>query len=310
MRTTYQHTLRYSDVAGARPLFQNYLALQNADSNLNRTTKRYYSSTDVSIYFGDFFIDDAVAVNFEVSESAMLLYGYNSYVFDDVAKGARMVQGQFVINFTAANYLSKVLSDISQYKNTGAITHSKFHALWPVGFDLLILHGSSQHSDADANDLQTIVLKNIFITGASIQYSAATGNPIGEIYSFIGQDVIFGGELESEEQAPEEPTLSDEQTVAKVQKVYFDSSTNRVYIEFDKEINIEKLSYRFETESVMSIASLENPKNYLFKIDVSRVSKDWTEDVVMFINLDYTLANYPTVSFSNQSHHFIVDITS
>lgn len=310
MRTTYQHTLRYSDVAGARPLFQNYLALQNADSNLNRVTKRYYSSADVSIYFGDFFIDDAVAVNFEVSESAMLLYGYNSFVFDDIAKGARMVQGQFVINFTAANYLSKVLSDISQYKNMGVITHSKFHALWPVGFDLLVLHGSSQHSDVESNDLQTIILKNIFITGASIQYNSSTGNPIGEIYSFVGQDVIFGGELESEKPASEEAEKPEEQVAAKVQKSYFDSNANKIFIEFDKEITINKLSYRFETEAVMSIASLENPKNYIFGIDAASASNEWTEDVVMFINLDYALADSPDTSFTNQSHHFIIDIAN
>lgn len=310
MRTTYQHTLRYSDVAGARPLFQNYLALQNADSNLNRTTKRYYSSADVSIYFGDFFVDDAMSVGFEVSESAMLLYGYNSYVFDEVAKGARMVQGQFAINFTAANYLSKVLSDISQYKGTGAITHSKFHAMWPVGFDLLILHGSNEHSDTASNDMQVIMLKNIFITGASTQYSAATGDPIAEIYSFVGQDVIFGAELDSEEDVKEDIVLANDDSPAKVQKAYYDSSTKRVYIEFDKEIKIEKLTYRFENDSVMHTASLDKPQDYIFRIEIANAAKDWNEDVVMFINVDYTLPNYPDASFSNEFYHFIVDISN
>lgn len=39
----------------------------------------------------------------------MPLYGYNSFTFDEVAVGARMIQGTFIINYLIPNYLAKLV---------------------------------------------------------------------------------------------------------------------------------------------------------------------------------------------------------
>lgn len=306
MRTTYQHTLRYSDLAGARPLFQNYLKLESADSNLNRSVKRYYSSTDVSLYFGDFFIDDATAVSFELTESAMLLYGYNSYVFDDVAKGSRMVQGQFSINFTAANYLSKVMSDLSQYKGTGLITHSSFHATWPVGFDLLIHHGSNQHSISASNDLQLIILKDIYITGCAIQYDTKTGAPVEELYTFVGRDVVFGAELEAEPTTPNTETMPDTSR-AEIKTAYYNANDKQICVEFNRDIIVSKMTYRLEDETVFKRVAVSPTADYLFKITLKEGAEmhDWNEGVVLFLKVDFALKSNPEVTFKDETYHCV-----
>lgn len=75
--------------------------------------KRYYSSIDVEIYFGEIYIDEIVNLQFTVQQNAQPLYGYNSFVMDDLALGNRVISGSFVINFTSPQYLFKVLDDLS-----------------------------------------------------------------------------------------------------------------------------------------------------------------------------------------------------
>jgi hypothetical protein len=74
-------------------------------------SSEYFSSADVKLYFGDIWVDDAVSIAFSLSEEVMPIYGYNSYTFDTVARGRRLVQGQFAINFTSAGYLHQVVEN-------------------------------------------------------------------------------------------------------------------------------------------------------------------------------------------------------
>lgn len=69
----------------------------------------YFSGCDVSIYFGDVWVDEIVSMTFSLAEQIQPLYGYNSYVYDDVARGTRIIQGSFRLNFKEANYLQKVI---------------------------------------------------------------------------------------------------------------------------------------------------------------------------------------------------------
>jgi hypothetical protein len=72
----------------------------------------YFSGSDVSIYFGDTWIDEIVSINFMVMEYLEPLYGYNSYVYDACARGSRIVQGNLRINFKESYYLHKIIEDI------------------------------------------------------------------------------------------------------------------------------------------------------------------------------------------------------
>ncbi|MGG2085295.1 hypothetical protein [Lysinibacillus pakistanensis] len=99
-----------------RPDFVNYVSSLNGTrqgSNKHSTTnKRYYSSIDAEIYFGDFYIDEITHIAYTIQQNVMPLYGYNSYVYDEMAIGSRIINGQFTINFTKSNYLIELLQKL------------------------------------------------------------------------------------------------------------------------------------------------------------------------------------------------------
>lgn len=71
----------------------------------------YFSAADAKIYLGDVWIDDCVAFNYSMSEEAIPVYGYNSFTYDAIARGKRLVQGNFAINFKSVGYLKQVLEN-------------------------------------------------------------------------------------------------------------------------------------------------------------------------------------------------------
>ncbi|HDR7632489.1 TPA: hypothetical protein QCX75_001179 [Bacillus mycoides] len=73
----------------------------------------YYSGTDIRIYFGDNWIDEIVEIEWTMQEQLEPIYGYASYTWDKVARGNRLVQGSFSINFKEAGYLQTVLNSLS-----------------------------------------------------------------------------------------------------------------------------------------------------------------------------------------------------
>jgi hypothetical protein len=73
--------------------------------------EEYFSGSDVSIYFGDEWVSEVAAINFTLVQQMQPIYGYNSYTFDEMAKGSRIVQGTLRINFIEANYLKKIYSN-------------------------------------------------------------------------------------------------------------------------------------------------------------------------------------------------------
>lgn len=89
-------------------------ATKNGSQLASESTKRYYSSIDAEIYFGNFYIDEVVQIAYEVSQNTMPLFGYNSYVFDEVALGSRLIRGQFSINFTSPSYLFTIMDQIEK----------------------------------------------------------------------------------------------------------------------------------------------------------------------------------------------------
>jgi hypothetical protein len=76
--------------------------------------KRYYSMLDAGIYFGDTHIEDILDINWNIIQNQMPLFGYNSYVYDEIALGARFITGAFSINFTSPNYLFYILDRLGQ----------------------------------------------------------------------------------------------------------------------------------------------------------------------------------------------------
>ena len=78
----------------------------------------YYSPSQVSVYFGDIWVDEVVAIQYNYQHEKHPIYGYASSTWDTVADGRKSVQGQLAINFKETAYLQLIL----QYMNSrGAI---------------------------------------------------------------------------------------------------------------------------------------------------------------------------------------------
>ncbi|QHW35659.1 hypothetical protein GZH47_32700 (plasmid) [Paenibacillus rhizovicinus] len=93
----------------------------------------YFSGADVHLYFGNIWVDEAVAVAFQLEERVMPIYGYNSFTFDAVARGQRMINGMFTINFKSVGYLMTVLQNanaiemaVSEAQQSGLVTPDDF----------------------------------------------------------------------------------------------------------------------------------------------------------------------------------------
>lgn len=163
---------------------------------------QYYSSLDADIVFGDVFIDEVVSITWQVQQNAMPIFGYNSFTFDDIAVGSRMISGQFTVNFIEANYLSRVqsvMTSISRKTYGDDIpAKSSFSSLerqlrnlpkWDKGFNIVVGYGERNKSNA-AEYNQVIILDCCQLTGCQQQLDY-NGEPITETYSFIARDMQY-----------------------------------------------------------------------------------------------------------------------
>src|SRR5690606_22811655 len=74
-------------------------------------SSEYFSGSDVKLYFGDIYVDEITALDFTLQEQTMPIYGYNSYTFDAMVRGRRIIQGAFSLNFTSVGYLQEIVSN-------------------------------------------------------------------------------------------------------------------------------------------------------------------------------------------------------
>jgi hypothetical protein len=86
----------------------------------------YYSGSQISIWFGDIWIDDVKSITWTYNQSKGRLFGYASQQFDSVAEGLVDIQGGFTINFRDRGYITYVLQNIKRlYKTLSAMkSHS------------------------------------------------------------------------------------------------------------------------------------------------------------------------------------------
>ncbi|PTY92882.1 hypothetical protein [Heyndrickxia sporothermodurans] len=195
---------------GNRPAYVNYqygTKGTKADAgtfNIDQP-KRYFSSLDAEIYFSDYYVDEIIAIQYTVAQNNLPLFGYNSFVYDEIAVGNRIVQGQFSINFTTPGYLFNLLDMIKQ-DVVAATNHQDVNApaegtadevetpaeqvkpssspLWNTTFDIDVMFGE----ESSMGGSKHVVLEGVMIGSCSLQVDT-TGNPIAETYSFIARDI-------------------------------------------------------------------------------------------------------------------------
>lgn len=72
----------------------------------------YWSGLDARIYAGNVYLDEIIALQYEMQEMVIPIYSYASYTHDRVLHGSRRVAGAFSINFKRESYLFELLSQI------------------------------------------------------------------------------------------------------------------------------------------------------------------------------------------------------
>ena len=176
--------------------------ISNTSNSRGEGYVQYYSSLDADILFGGTFIDEVVNISWQVQQNAMPIFGYNSYTFDDIAVGSRLVQGSFTINFTEANYLTRVLQTMTTISRkmygedvpaTSSFTSTdkkiRNTPIWDKGFDIVVGYGEKKNRGASEYD-QVVMLDCCQLTGVTQQLDY-NGEPILESYSFIARDMKF-----------------------------------------------------------------------------------------------------------------------
>ena len=104
--------LNYSKELRNTPGYQNYVVEQGKTVNGlvdSLVYKKYYSDTSAELYFNGHWLEDINAVQWQVQRQTYPLFGYNSFIYDDVALGNRIIYGAFTMNFTEPDKLKNVI---------------------------------------------------------------------------------------------------------------------------------------------------------------------------------------------------------
>jgi len=164
------------------------LGFRNAFTVHNLNGRRYYSSIDAAILFNGQMVDEIVQIQWTIEEQTMPLFGYNSYVWDEIAKGSRIIRGAFAINFVVPDYLNMILEKSikdGSFKNTGKQTEPNKHsAMYSNSFSIGVGYGSK---DDIVGETPCIILENAVIQSCG-QALDTQGANLVEMYQFIARD--------------------------------------------------------------------------------------------------------------------------
>lgn len=265
--------------------------------------KRYYSSIDAEIYFGDRYIDEIVQISWNIDQATLPLYGYNSYVFDDIAVGARQITGSFMINFTKSGFMYDVLASVQSisrssfqtadelnYKVSWSSYFEKEHMPgWDKSFNIVVGYGDYTNREG-----QTMVLLHcVQLTGCQ-QVLGADGGVIGEVYSFIAKDIRYElNRLPANNTESDSSTTEEEVTVEeKAPKIVINSAVmnwkkKAQIINSDDPLNSD-LSFGAISSALLDIETFTFNMNYSI-VDADNI--EITGIQVMFREADGTYIN-------------------
>jgi len=72
----------------------------------------YFSGANIGIYVRDILVASAVAVQFDLNQNKLPLYGYASDLWDGVAEGTVQCSGVLVVNFQYAQYVPTLIARV------------------------------------------------------------------------------------------------------------------------------------------------------------------------------------------------------
>ena len=155
--------------------------------------RRYFSSIDTDVYFGDLLIDEMVAFDFMIEEKKVPIYGYNTFVPKRIIVGQKTIQGSFAINFTRTFNMQYILDNIEESLYANAYEEAQFYcsednaALFGKGFDITLSYGDDKGAQSYNSCSQTLV--GCYITSYRQAFDTS-GEPILDMYTFIAKDLI------------------------------------------------------------------------------------------------------------------------
>ena len=85
----------------------------------------YFCGADISIYMENTWIEDAIFLSYELSNTKRPLYGYASQYFDTVLPGRVLVTGQLIIAYTDKHYLPAITGAMSEASFKSKFTNPK-----------------------------------------------------------------------------------------------------------------------------------------------------------------------------------------
>ena len=171
----------------------------------NPKYKRYYSQIDANVWFGDKLVSDIQNIAYNLAQHDMPIFGCNSYIYDEIAIGNRIVQGVFTINFTSPRYIEDIIekyksasivnedtvkteeySEIIKPLRTSTNVHKNLEhdSIWKNGFEIDITYGED---DNIMGDPIHVILLDCHIMNVQTVLDSS-GRPILEQYQFIARD--------------------------------------------------------------------------------------------------------------------------
>lgn len=191
--------------------YRRYKTADGIEEADTATLRRYYSSIDAEIYFNNEYVEDICDINWSVQQRHMPIFGFNSYTYDDIAVGARMVTGTFAIRFTSPNYLFKLLevaqtatvSQMSSYtipvhdrilgepdgkvdeSLSGEVAGTNHKELWPETFDIDVVFGKPSWGGKEVH----VILLGVRILSCTSGASSSSPVPTTEQYQFVANDI-------------------------------------------------------------------------------------------------------------------------
>lgn len=123
----------------------------NATTEYQRFKEEYFTGADVRIYFGDIWVDEITSLQFTLQEQVAPIYGYASYTWDKVARGTRVIQGSFTINYKESYYLHSILNTLSTKMSESKKDNPMFNEKeWKKGLTIEhLLEDSNYENTAD-----------------------------------------------------------------------------------------------------------------------------------------------------------------
>ena len=147
--------------------------------------KRYYSNIDAEIYFNGEWVEDIGTIQWTVNQQTMPIFGYNSYIYDAVAQGSRLIQGTFTLSFTNPRKIDDIIT-VNLGRNGANLKANPEHkAIWMNNrFDIDIVCGEYESIGGNAVH---IILQDCYLTDVSTM-RGKDGGVAEEQYSFIARD--------------------------------------------------------------------------------------------------------------------------